>query len=242
MPNLVAVSNSAHAGFTVDEIRANSVLAGSQLIPVVPVEFSQLATEMPIVLTKHGDTGQFCPVALTGFDSHENLLCNEQGWQTIVVPLQAQRQPFFIGQDDKNSTDEYTICFDSNSELVSANGGGQRIFSDAGADTEFFARKKQVLGALLAGEQHSQQLISRLLEYQLIQPMRVDIKFESGKSTQLNGLYTVDRQALSALTEAQLKTLQQEQLLEAIYAILISQGQIYRLIELRNKRDLSTAA
>ena len=59
MTKLVAINPKEHHSLTVDPTKAEIHGAQTHLIPAVVAEFSNLATQYPIVLAKNGDTGQF---------------------------------------------------------------------------------------------------------------------------------------------------------------------------------------
>ena len=103
MTKLVAIDNKNHRNLKVDASKAELHGAQVHLIPAVLPEFTNLAAQYPLVLTKNGDTGQFVCVAMLGFEANENLFWQDGQWQGIYLPLQIQRQPFFVGDADSES-------------------------------------------------------------------------------------------------------------------------------------------
>ena len=245
MTNLVAIDNKIHKQVRIDSNKAELHGAELHLIPVVLSEFVNLAVQYPIVLTKNGDTGQFICVAMLGFKPHENLFWQHEQWQGLYLPLQIQRQPFFVGNVDVKNTEQgissqQVVCVDFDSPTIVENchnkNQGEPLFTDDGSETEFFQQAKARLAQLLQGEVTNKHFIEQLNELNLLQPLSVEISFINQEKTRLNGLYTIDKEKLSALSEQNVFTLHQAGFLEAIYTMIASLGQIYALIDKKNKR------
>jgi hypothetical protein len=192
-----------------------------------------------LVLAKNGQTGQFVLAALTGFAPNENLLMQQGRWQGLYLPLQIQRQPFFVGKATPDA-DDYVVCIDMESPATGQNqplpAGAELLFLADGRETDFYRQAKQRLVQLLQGEQQRDALIEMLLQYQLLQPMSLDITFADQSTTRLNGLYSIDSDKLAALMPEQVVQLHQQGHLAAIYAILGSAAQIYGLIARKNQQ------
>ena len=99
-------------------------------MPAVLAEFTHIALQQPIVLTKNGETGQFVCAGMFGFEEGENLFWQNQQWQGLYLPLQIQRQPFFIGEvpiqpgkEIKRENDDFLVCIDTNSPAISTTEG-----------------------------------------------------------------------------------------------------------------------
>lgn len=238
MTSLVALNPLAHRWHYVLPDVAVNHSARLQLIPVVPSEFSFVATQLPLVLTKHEHTGEFGIAALCGFAPGENLLCGA-GWQGLYVPLQLQRQPFFLGHDEQGGA---SICIDSQSPAVGAstNGvlptGAERLFLDDGSATGYLAHVGELMKDIVAGETQRRALIELLLRFKLVQPLALDVTFANGQSVRLQGLYSVDASALAQLPEPDLLELHRRGVLPAVYAMVHSMSQVYHLIHLKNQQ------
>lgn len=239
MAHLVAVNPQVHKNCYVFPEQAESAGAELQLIPVVPAEVAHVACQMPVVLTKNEHTGQFVLAALTGFEPKQNLFWQDGRWQGLYLPLQLQRQPFFLGKNDDKDTD-YVVCLDMQSPAVGQGAavpaGAQALFSVTGADTEYYRNAKQVLASILQGEAQVQLLMELLQSMALIQPMSLEITFADNSSTHLKGLYTIDQQKLATLSPEHLVLLHQKGLLAVVYTLSSSVSQIYALIEKKNRQ------
>jgi hypothetical protein len=239
MAHLVAIEPARHQHLYVLPEQVDVHAAGQTLIPVVPAELTHVATQLPLVLAKNGQTGQFVLAALTGFAPNENLLMQQGHWQGLYLPLQIQRQPFFVGKATPDA-DDYVVCIDLESPATGQNqplpAGAELLFLADGSETDFYRLAKQRLVQLLQGEQQRDALIEVLLQCQLLQPMSLDITFADQSTTRLNGLYSIDADKLAALAPEQVVQLHQQGHLAAIYAILGSAAQIYGLIARKNQQ------
>lgn len=251
MANFVAVRPALHQNLCVLPSQIDSHAAEQHLIPLIPAEIAHVATQLPVVLAKNGQTGQFVLSALTGFTAQENLMMAEGQWQGIYLPLQIQRQPFFVGLETPDAVD-YVVCIDLDSPATFLNSvqaeqlayldekklpaDAQALFNADGSETTYYRDAKLKLAQLLQGEQQCELLLSELLALRLLQPMSLDITFADQSTTRLNGLYTIDETQLSQLPAEHLVRLHQQGLLGAVYAILGSAAQIYGLIARKNKQ------
>jgi hypothetical protein len=240
MTHLVAVDNKNHLNTKIDLSKIEQHGADLHLVPVVLSEFIHLAVQYPIVLTKHGETGQFVFSAMLGFEKNENLFWQEEQWQGLYVPLQVRRQPFFIEaiehqNNSEHDNNELVVCVNMESPALS-NNTGEALFDINGQESTFFQEAKDLLAQLLTGEKENNLLLESLTLMGLIQPMSLDITFVDQSSTKLWGLYTIDQEKLTSLSKEQVLTLYQAGLLPSIYTMITSLGQVHALIDLKNKR------
>ncbi|MDX2367351.1 MAG: SapC family protein [Colwellia sp.] len=238
MSNLVAIDNLHHQNVKIDVNKIEAHGATMHLAPAVVTEFAQLATHYPIVLAKDGDTGQFVCSAMLGFQIGENLFWDKGQWQAVYVPLQVRRQPFFLGDATtagaENKTPKYVVCLDVASPSVGDQ--GEALYTENGEESDYFQEAKAKLAELLRGESENKAFIEILLSMDLLESMAIEIKFVNDESTRLNGLYTIKQEALAKLSSEQLSQLHKNNYLQAIYAMVISVGQMYSLIDKKNQR------
>jgi hypothetical protein len=234
MAELVAIDKNAHFNLRIDASKAEQHGKNLHMIPALLSEFNALALQYPLVLTKHGDTGQFLTVALLGFQQGENLFWQNNGWQGIYLPLQIQRQPFFVGEDTQSSDQKLVLCIDPDSPTISDK-SGERLFNEDGTESAFFIQAKTLLGQILHDEASNEQFIQKLVALDLIQPLSLDIEFCDQSKQKLQGLYAIDQQKLTLLSAEQIGELHQQQWLPAIYAMILSLGHIMSLIDKKNQ-------
>lgn len=227
MDRLVALNSAAHRNLRVDPEKVHAHAAQLNMVPVVPGEFLKLCVQYPIVLTKNGTTGQFTCVALFGFEKGENLFWQQDRWDALYVPLQIGRQPFFLAADK-------LVCIDTLHPAVQQ-AHGQAIFDESGAETAYLQQAKQMLAALLDGEEQTERLLRKLLELELIRPMRLEIEFSNRQKQRIEGLYCVDDARLKALPAQTIAELHSLDYLAPIYTMLASLGHIYSLVQRKNQ-------
>lgn len=236
MSNLVQLNLANHRHLQLEPQQCAQHGAELNLIPVVMSEFRQLVTQYPILLTKNGDTGAFTFVAMLGFAKGENLFWRDHQWHSIYLPLQIRRQPFFVGAKDA-ATGEHPLCIDMDSPSISQAPNAVALYSDSGEESDYLLEAKQNLAQLLQGEADNHDFILLLQELKLLQSLSVEIAFEHAAPTRLNGLYTIDEKQFNNLSDAQLLRLHRTHFFEPIYMMIASLGQIYSLIDLKNRRS-----
>lgn len=240
MANLVAVDNKNHRKVQIDTLKVATHGAELNMVPVVMPEFTSAAVQYPLAIAKNGDTGEFVCIALLGFEAGENLFWENSEWQGLYLPLQIRRQPFFVGtpntdNEAQGDSVDYIVCIDSQSPAISYE-GGMALFDDRGLDTDYFQQAKACLAQLLNGEVENKRLIANLQNMNLLQSLSLKITFTNQKSTRLNGLYTINKEALAKLTDEQVLQLHSLGLLAAIHTLINSLGQVQTLIDLKNQR------
>lgn len=236
MAHLVSLDNAAHRHVRIDGGRVEAAGATLNMIPVVLTEFLKLVVQYPIAFAKDKDTGKFVCVALLGFHDHENLFVDDGHWNAIYVPLQVARQPFFLGKASENpDDDQFLMCLDVEHPSIQAE-GGEAIFDADGQETPYLERMKQVLSQLLQGEELTRQFTDTLVRLKLLLPMQLEITFGDGSSTEVEGLYTINESRLEELTADEIAGLHRQGYLAPIYTMLASLGQIYAMIDKKNKR------
>jgi len=227
MNRLIALNSAAHRNLRVNPEQVHAGAAQLNMVPVVLGEFLKLCVQYPIVLTKNGTTGQFTCVALFGFEKAENLFWRENRWDALYVPLQVSRQPFFLASDQ-------LVLIDTLHPSVQQ-AHGQAIFDESGAETAYLQQAKQMLAALLDGEEQTGRFIRKLLALELIRPMRLEIEFANRQQQRIEGLYCVDDARLKELGAESIAELHSLDYLAPIYTMLASLGHIYSLVQRKNQ-------
>lgn len=238
MTKLVALNNRIHQSVYIDANKAQQQIADLHMLPVVLSEFQKLVVQLPILFSKNADTGQFVCVTLMGLEEGENLYWQDASFQGFYMPLNVARQPFFVGQDEQTG-DDYVICIDMDNPAVaqtSCTSHDQLIFDEDGKASDYLLKAQDSLAQLIEGEQQTAAFIQQLLTFKLLVPLALDITFENKQSSKIKGLYSIDEDKLQSLDGEQLAELNQGGFLAAAYTQLVSLGQIYTLIDRKNKR------
>jgi hypothetical protein len=203
---------------------------GRHFVQIVPDEAARLATRVPLLFTKHPDTGRFYLGALFGFTPGENLLLNAAGGLDMVVPLDWEREGFFA--------DGEAIAIDPDHPRLRG-GEGRRLFDDSGEPTEALRRVQRAMAGLHKGLAETEGFVAVLLERRLIEPIDVSLSFDDGERVRLDGLYTVSRDALGDLPDADVVRLYRAGQLQLALTISDSLHQLSMLARRRNDRLLA---
>jgi hypothetical protein len=202
--------------------------AGRHFVQIVPGELPRIAARAPVVLTKHPETGRFYIGAVYGFAPGENLLVGADGAIDGATPLDWEREAFFV-EGEAIAVDPAHPRF--------AGDDGRRLFDDGGEPTDALRRVQRALAQLDAGLRESDALVDALLAAGVVEPVDVSLSFDDGARVRLEGLYTVSRDALSELPDADvLRLFRAGQLQLALTVADSLQQQLPLLARRRNDR------
>jgi hypothetical protein len=233
---LVELSRGEHAGLRIHADRVAATAARQHLIPIVVSEFRKAAIEYPIVFAKHPETGRFAAYVLNGLGVEENLFWTGTELDVAYVPLNVRRQPFYVGTNDAvDAPAANVLCIDLDSPCLGGS-GEQKIVNPDGSDSAYLKGILSILGELIAGAKTTEQFIATVLSLDLLTPILLDIVFDDGTPLQVSGLYGFDEDKFRQLDAREIVSLRQTGFLELIYAVLIANGQIFKLIRLKNQR------
>ena len=235
--HLVELSRAEHSELKINPDLAEASAARQHLIPIVASEFRRAATQYPIVFAKNPETGRFAPYVLNGLEPEENLFWSGMKMDVAYVPLNIRRRPFFVGTADPSSgANDNVLCIDIESSCISAS--GQKSIVDAdGSDSPYLKEILSIVGMLVDGQKRTSSFITTVLSLDLICPIVLDIVLEDGKSLHVEGLYSIDEDRFRSLDKDRIEKLWNERLMDLIYSVIISTGQISNLIRLRNERE-----
>jgi hypothetical protein len=240
--HLVELSRQEHATLKIDPDRAEASAATQHLIPIVASEFRRAATQYPIVFAKNPQTGRFGAFVLSGLRPQENLFWTGTKLEAAYVPLNVRRGPFFVGMaDGPTVAGESVLCLDMDSVCITASGRQSLVEAD-GSDSPYLKKILAILSELLRGQQQTAWLIDELLSLELLCPTVLDVVLGDGKPFQLEGLYSIDEERFRSLNTSDVERVWSAGLMELIYSVVISTGQISNLIRLRNERELLNRA
>ncbi len=219
MTNIVILNKVEHRGLRVQALNADP----RNFIGVIVNEFPNLAVHYPILFSKDADTGAFYCGAMLGFDNGENLFAEDGA--SVYRPLNLQRGPFFTAGAD--------VAIDLDSPNV---GLGEPLFDDAGAPTAYLNSILALFRDLVPGIERTRIFIETLLGLKLIEPIDINVRFDDGSERSLAGLYTINKEALRELADADVLNLFRRGYLELIYLMTASLKQIPLLANKKNSR------
>ena len=194
-------------------------------MPVVVSEFSRLATECPIFLSKDINTGAFYCGAMLGFSEGENLLAAEWEHYQGYRPLNLRRGPFFVSGDQ--------LAIDLDDPTIGSS--GDRLFDPDGAPTDRLQAVRQVFDELRSNMDATRAFIGDLVKHRLLTPIEIDLAFDDGIQQQLEDLYTIDQPALRMLPEPLVLEWFRNGRLFLIDAMILSVRQVAGLANRRNR-------
>lgn len=193
-------------------------------------EYAQLASCMPIVFVKDPKSDITHSVVMLGTEQNVNLYMQDGKWSAHSVPLNIQRYPFDVRPDG----DKLGVYIDENSALVGTK-EGELLFTEAGEATPYLQNRQQLLSDLANSEMATQRFINKLIELKLLDPIVLRVQYASGQQRNINGMQSISEKRLHELTDEQTLELHKAGFLGAIYAILLSLGQLNRLVQMSSE-------
>lgn len=226
MANFEVLDPAKHAEVKVEP---GAAMSESHLVPVLATELGKAALHYPIVLVKNPDTGEFGLFALMGLRPGENLFFSaDAGAAGGYLPLDLQRQPFLVVRGGSEGSGAIAIDLDHPKVGTS---DGASIFA---GDQPLILRVQPVLKAVMSGIAPTQALIAAALEHDLVKAGEIAVSDPAGAFT-LRDFYTLDQQAMGALSGETLAALNAKGQLLALHLILASMGNVERLMSLRQQ-------
>jgi hypothetical protein len=190
-------------------------------------EYAQLASCMPIVFVKDPKSEITHSVVMLGTEQNVNLYMQKGNWSAHSVPLNIQRYPFDVRPDGE----KLGVYIDENSELVGTK-EGELLFTEAGEASPYLQNRQQLLSDLANSEMATQRFINKLIELKLLDPIVLRVQYTSGQQRNINGMQSISEKRLHELSDEQILELHKAGFLGAIYAILLSLGQLNRLVQM----------
>ena len=190
-------------------------------------EIGDAAADYPLAFLKDANSGQFRLVAMLGLAAGTNLYLHGDFWQAVYLPEEIVAAPFSVVGTNGD------LCIDEASARVSTD-TGDALFTADGSEAPVLLPIRTMLERLEQGRAAADQLITALLELELIRPVSVTVKFDTGPAEVIQGLYTPSPLQLRAIAPAALFDLHSRDFLAPTYAILQSLSQFNRIRQLHN--------
>lgn len=226
MTNIVALNTKIHKDLRVHAGASARHGDAQRFVAVAVNEFAFLVPHYPIFFAKDSETGSFYCGAMLGIDEGENLFLGDGGGMESYRPLNLQRGPFFTAGSD--------IAIDLDHPRVGA--GGQPLFTDGGEPSDYLKGIMGLFQNLRPGLEQTKVFIETLMKAKLIEPVDINLAFDDGTRRQLEGLYTVNQDALKKLPEADIVDFFRRGYLQAIYLMIASLKQVPVLAQKKNAR------
>jgi len=209
---------------------------------VVLGEFGLLCQDLPIVFVEAGtnEAGQreVAPVAVFGLTQGENLVLEGGRWTARYVPALLRGYPFGVA---RAGGDNFVMVVDAEAGGLSE-AEGEPLFDAQGEPSEALKERHRFVEQFELDAQQTRVACRRLLELDLLKPMRFDATLPDGRTISVDGFLTVDGERLGALPDAQVVELHRNGLLGLIHAHQISLPTMRHLVERRVERIQAAAA
>ena len=228
MPNIAILNSQKHRGL---RVHAGSSVAASHrhFVQIVVREFSIVAVRCPILFSKEADTGQFFVGAMLGFEEGENLFLNDpDGYR----PLNLQRGPFYVSGEE--------LAIDIEDPRVGTE-KGEPLFTEDGEPTPYTQSMLGLFRELRPGVAMTKLFIDKLMELRLIEPIDISLALDDGVTRHLEGLYSINQDALRSLPDETVLDLFRRNYLQLIYLIIASLKQVPILAQRKNRGLLPSA-
>lgn len=226
--NFEALNFKAHADLKINPVSGYTFAKKSHLTSVVLHEFPECAAHYPIVFVKKPDSEQLHPVAMLGLEAGENLFVDAAGaWQAgAYVPGAFRRYPFGLAKPP--AYEGLIICFDADSQNLTRE-QGEPLFGSDGNETELLKKIRTFLIELYNSELFAEKFTSKLQELDLLVPGNLQVSTPNG-SNRFDGVFLIDENRLSQLSDEQFLSLREHGFLAAIYSQMASLLQIKKFI------------
>ncbi len=204
---------------------------------VMVVELVTLVHEYPIFITKNPNTGQFLFSALLGIESGENLYIKDNVWQARYLPLDVLRRPFqaMLAQEDDFSGGRIAIDM-ANPQVISSE--GERLFDQQGEPTDYLKRIQTTFAQLMGSTEQNKAVLEGLYKYNLLESINLELDLGGLKPTNMNGLYTINKDSLAKLSGEALEDCHQKGLLQVCHLIMSSGTHVEKLIRWSKEKHL----
>lgn len=204
----------------------------------VPDEFRHVQGHFPILFRKEAGERDFMALAMLGFQAGENLFLNGKAWEARYRPWSMTVQPFLVGRAEHMAEEEAAqVHIDLASPRVAGEGQeGAALFDAAGEISPYLDRVVQILSALDAGFQASGGFFAALQDYDLLEPLTLNVAMADGSEQSLVGFHIINEERLAELDGDAVARLYAEGHLQPIYMAIASLSQISELVNRKNKR------
>lgn len=200
-------------------------------VMIVVGEFAVAATTCPIFLAKDSATGEFYAGALFGFQPGEILVDQADAGGPSFQPLELQRQGFYASGSNI-ALDPAHPRFGSGATIA--------LFED-GTPSNALRKMQRTIGQLIGGTEETRDFVKEILRLDLVEPVDISLEFDDGQRLTLDGLYTISRDNLNALSDSDTIALFRRGYLQAAIVMSASLNQVDVLARRRNHRLTATS-
>ena len=218
---LAPVSNERHRDWSIKASHDFGFARPLHYVPLTTIEFSQAATDFPIVFANAGEG--VAPVALLGVQAGANLHVDDQGaWTARYLPAFIRRYPFVFSKATVQGKEIVTLCLDEKFSGCNREGKGERLFDADGERTQYLGKVLEFQQDYLGQSNLTEAFCKKLQELELLEPMSARFTGPGGQQIGLTGFMGIQRNKLRDLEPDTLAELSKTGALELAYIHLQS--------------------
>ena len=222
---LDALNSGQHGKMKLKKSYALPQVGHTHAVPVTVEEFTIVQRHFPIIFSA-GDNP--VPLALLGLNEGVNTYFDADGrpiTKDVYIPAYLRRYPFLLAKLRPDS-DELSLCFDPSVGAIAEDADGQALF-DGDQPSEVTKNILAFCEQFETAGQRTQAFMEDLLKSGLLMDGEVSIQPDGAEQPFLyRGFRMVDEEKLRELRGDELRKMNQNGMLPAIYAHLFSLSQI----------------
>ena len=236
------LNKEKHGKFGVSQIsKPFEFMAKQHFIPLTAQEFGAAAASYPVVFAGEEKN----PIAIMGIRQAENLFVEEgQFAQDYYMPAFARRYPFVLANDEGN--ERFVVCVDVKAECVT-NKKPERPFFNGDAASDFTTEAFQFLQNFERDRRSTTQMVQRFKELDLFEMKDMHFQGQNpdgspGERQKIAEYYAITEERLRGLDEKTVKELNDNGMMAAAHAHMISLGNWQRLVNMTLRRAAAEQA
>ena len=154
----------------------------------------------------------------------------------ILERLFEYGQILFVGQFSENEDNtQFTLCVDETWSGCNRESRGESLFDKEGEQTPYLGKVLEFLEDYQKRFHRTQAYCKKLVELKLLESMKADVTYGSGKTRTLTGFMVVNREKLKDLSPDQLAELARTDELELTYLHLHSMNNFPKILDRANE-------
>lgn len=232
--SLTEITLDAHKDLKFDPLGAMRVAEKQHMVSIKVNEIGIASTQFPIFISKVPNNDRWVISAVNSYEVNSNLFVDGDRWNGSYLPTGMQTYPFFL-MEKEGGEREYCVGIQEDNPVFSKE-EGEALFDENGTAGLPLSRATKILQADLNNEVHTFQFNKLMDEYGLIKPINIVVMYKDGKANTLQGLNTIDEQALQNLDDEKLLELRKLGYLLPIYALIASAFQLNALLIKHNEK------
>jgi hypothetical protein len=212
--NIKPLSSVDHSGLFLRDDTGYAFAGKVNAVPLTTVEFTKAAAEYVIVFA--GQKNEMTPYAVLGIRDNQNSYVDDNGkFNASYIPAFIRRYPFVFTTYDEGKN--FTLCIDTDSSALNKDGTGYRLFESDGKQSEYLSRVVEFMTEYQRQFNRTRSFCQKLKELDLLKPFSAQVEIKGTQPQTLTGFYAISRDRLKELSDAQIRSLIQNDELELIY-------------------------